>query len=82
MRVEDKPVVAAEPSPADSVVIGSFTLVDPDDAAPAFTPETPRRLHAPPGVATDLATEHSGTNANTRDGVRQVERLNAADLDL
>ena len=38
MRVEDKPVVAAEPSPADSGVIGSFTLVDPDDAAPGFHP--------------------------------------------
>jgi len=42
MRAEDKPVVPAEPSPADSGVIGFFTLVDtlvdPDDAAPAFHP--------------------------------------------
>jgi hypothetical protein len=38
MRAEDKPVVAAEPWPAGSGVIGSFTLVDPDDAARAFHP--------------------------------------------
>ena len=36
-----------------------------------------------PGVVvTDLDTEHGGTDANTRDGVRQVGRLNVADLDL
>jgi len=29
-----------------------------------------------------LATEHSGTDANTRDVARQVGRLNVADLDL
>jgi hypothetical protein len=34
-----------------------------------------------PGVvATDLATEHGGTDANKRDGARRVARLNVADL--
>lgn len=48
-----------------------------------YTPETPRRLHLPLGVvATDLATEHRGTDANKRDMARQVGRLNVADLDL
>jgi hypothetical protein len=31
-------------------------------------------------MATDLATEHGGTDANKRDGARQVGRLNVADL--
>ena len=36
-----------------------------------------------PGVvATDLATQHHGTDANKRDGARQLGRLNIADLDL
>jgi hypothetical protein len=38
MCAEDKPVVAAEPPLADGGVIGSFTRVDPDDAAPALHP--------------------------------------------
>ncbi len=34
-------------------------------------PETARRLNLPLGVvATDLATEHGGTDANKRDGTR------------
>jgi hypothetical protein len=33
-------------------------------------------------VATDLATEHGGTDANKRDGARQVGRLNVDDLQL
>ena len=83
MRAEDKPVVAAEPSLADSGVLGSFTRVDPDDAAAAYAPETPRRLHWLLGVvATDLVTEHGGTDANKRDVARQVGRLNVADLQL
>jgi hypothetical protein len=46
-------------------------------------PDTPRRLHLPLGVvATDLATEHGGTDANTRDVARQLGRLNVADLQL
>ena len=36
-----------------------------------------------PGVvATDLDTEHGGTDANKRDVARQVGRLNAADLQI
>jgi hypothetical protein len=33
-------------------------------------------------VATDLDTEHGGTDANKRDGARQVGRLNVAGLRL
>jgi hypothetical protein len=33
-------------------------------------------------MATDLATEHGRTDANKRDGARQVGRLNVADLEL
>ena len=33
-------------------------------------------------VATDLATEHGGTDANKRDLARQVGRLNVADLEI
>jgi hypothetical protein len=36
-------------------------------------PETARWLHLPlGGLATDLATEHGGTDANERDEARQV----------
>ena len=34
------------------------------------------------GLATDLDTERGGTDANKRDGVRQVGRLNVAGLHL
>jgi hypothetical protein len=34
------------------------------------------------GLATDLDTEHAGTDANRRDGARQVGRLNVAGLQL
>lgn len=33
-------------------------------------------------VATDLATEHRGTDANDRDVARQRGQLNVADLQL
>jgi hypothetical protein len=73
----------AEPSLADSRVLGSFTRVDPDDAAPALHPDAPRRLHLPLGVvATHLATEHGGTDANKRDVARQRGRLNLTDVQL
>ena len=40
-------------------------------------------LHSPlRWLATDLDTEHGGTDANKRDAARQVGRLNVADLDL
>ena len=82
-RAEDKPVVAAEPSLADSGVIGFFTRVDPSTRLLLYAPETPRRLHLPLGVvATDLGAEHGGTDANKRDVARQVGRLNVADLQL
>ena len=46
-------------------------------------PETARRLSLPlGGLATDLDTEHGGTDANKRDGARQVGRLNVAGLPL
>jgi hypothetical protein len=41
-----------------------------------------RRLHVPLGLATDLDTEHGGTEANKRDGARQVGRLNVGGLQL
>jgi hypothetical protein len=34
------------------------------------------------GLATDLDTEHGGTDANKRDGATQVGRLNPAGLQL
>ncbi len=40
------------------------------------------RLAAPGVVATDLDTEHGGTDANKRDGARQLGRLNVDDLQL
>ena len=33
-------------------------------------------------VVTDLDTEHGATDANKRDGARQLGRLNVDDLDL
>jgi hypothetical protein len=46
-------------------------------------PETATQLHLPlGGLATDLDTEHGGTDANKRDVARQVGRLNLADLQL
>jgi hypothetical protein len=45
--------------------------------------ETATRPHLPlGGLATDLATEHGGTDANKRDAVRQGGRLNVADVQL
>jgi len=34
------------------------------------------------GLATDLDTEHGGTDANECDGARQLGRLNVDDLQL
>lgn len=34
------------------------------------------------GLATDLATEHGGTDANKGDAAGQLGRLNVADLEL
>mgnify|MGYP005803610745 CR=1 FL=1 len=34
------------------------------------------------GLATDLDTEHGGTDANKRDGARELGRLNVDDLQL
>ena len=46
-------------------------------------PETARRLHLRlGGLATDLDTEHGGTDADKRDAARQPGRLNVADLQL
>ena len=46
-------------------------------------PETVGRLYLSlNGLATDLDTEHGGTDANKRDGARQLGRLNVADLQL
>ena len=46
-------------------------------------PETARRLHLPlGGLATDLDTEHGGTDANKRDVARRVGWLNVDDLQL
>jgi hypothetical protein len=45
--------------------------------------KTAGRLHELLGeLATDLATEHGGTDANERDAVRQLGRLNNAELQL
>ena len=46
-------------------------------------PETARLLYLPLcGLATDLDTEHGGTDANKRDGASQLGRLNVADVQL
>jgi hypothetical protein len=46
-------------------------------------PETARRPYLSlNGLATDLDTEHGGTDANKRDGARQLGRLNVDDLQL
>ena len=46
-------------------------------------PEAAGRLYVSlNGLATDLDTEHGGTDANKRDRTRQVGRLNVADLQL
>ena len=46
-------------------------------------PEAAGRLYLSlNGLATDLDTEHGGTDANKRDGTTQVGRLNVADLQL
>jgi hypothetical protein len=46
-------------------------------------PETAGRLYLSlNGLATDLDTEHGGTDENKRDGTRQVGRLSVADLQL
>ena len=40
-------------------------------------------MHLPGSVvATDLATEHGGTDANKQDGAKQLGRLNVAGLQL
>jgi hypothetical protein len=45
--------------------------------------ETARRLYLSLyRLATDLDTEHAGTDANKRDEARQVGRLNVADVQL
>ena len=50
---------------------------------PVNAPETAGRLYLSlNGLATDLDTEHGGTDANTRDGARQLGRLNVDDLQL
>jgi hypothetical protein len=46
-------------------------------------PETARRPYLSlNGLATDLDTEHGGTDANKRDGARQLGRLNVDGLQL
>jgi hypothetical protein len=83
MRAEEKPVVAAGPSLADGGGLGSFRTSIQTTRLLLYIPETPRRLHLPLGrVATDLDTEHGGTDANKRDVARQLGRLNVADLRL
>jgi hypothetical protein len=48
-----------------------------------YTPETRRRLHLSLSVvATDLDTQHGGTDADKRNAERQLGRLNVADLQL
>ena len=54
-----------------------------DDDCPSKAPEAAGRLSLSlNGLATDLDTEHGGTDANKRDGARQVGRLNVAGLPL
>jgi hypothetical protein len=55
----------------------------PDSQALHHAPETAGRLYLSlNGLATDLDTEHGGTDANKRDGARQLGRLNVDDLQL
>jgi hypothetical protein len=71
-----------------------MVAVDPEffDERRFFIDDDDCRLKAPKaagrlslslnGLATDLDTEHGGTDANKRDGARQVGRLNVAGLQL
>ena len=58
-------------------LLGSFARVDLDDVAPALhTPDLPGLSLILGVVATDLATERGGTDANKCDGARQAGRPN------
>ena len=50
---------------------------------PMMAARVPSALLTTPGVlATDLDTEHGGTDANKRDGARRLGRLNVDDMQL
>ena len=75
MRVEDKPVVAAEPSLADSGLLGSLARGDRHAATPALRPgDLPGSSSILGELATDLATEYGENHPNKRDRVKQAGR--------
>ena len=75
LRAEDKPVGAAEPSLADSGLLGSLARGDRHAATPALRPgDLPGSSSILGELATDLATEHGENDPNKRDRVKQVGR--------
>ena len=75
LRSEDKPVGAAEPSLADSGLLGSLARGDRHAATPALRPQDlPGSSSILGELATDLATEHGENDPNKRDRVKQAGR--------
>ena len=66
----------APPASVSRVFLTRYRLFPPGWAA---CPQPQRRRQR---LATDLDTEHGGTDANKRDGARQLGRLNVDDLQL
>ncbi len=61
-------MVAAEPSLADSGVLGPLCASIRTTRLLLYALETPRRPHVPPGAVTDLDTEHGGTDPTSGTG--------------
>jgi len=75
MCAEDKQVGAAEPSLADSGLLGSLARGDRHVATPALRPrDLPGSSSILGELATDLATEHGENDPNKRDRVKQAGR--------
>ena len=75
MRVEDKPVGAAEPSLADSGLLGFLACGDRRAATPALRPrDLPGSSSILGELATDLATERGENDPSKRDRVKQAGR--------
>jgi hypothetical protein len=70
-------ILSARPSAAGFGEPGSCTRYRLFPARLGSCPQPQRRRQR---LATDLDTEHGGTDANKRDGARQLGRLNVDDL--
>jgi hypothetical protein len=66
----------------DQVDPGTHNAFGDASCAPVACVSCNGETFLPGGVATDLDTEHGGTDANKRDGARQLVRLNVDDLQL